>query len=323
MAIIKKKETGGAKKHDAKTHSDERRIFTLSTAKAGIIAEKIMRAYNDKTKVFRKSDLFPEEKLPKGMRKGSVEHARYLFLMNQLDHNVSSKFLYKYGRALCEARPEMFGPSHVFSDAELDEVVRTWLRYPFVGKSVHDIGHNFREINAQYGGNPINVFNGTHDVSEALLRLEKFEGYGANLSRLLLSYYIRAGMVRFKNGIDLLPKIDIHDIQISVSTGVVKFKGKIGKDDIIPVLSKFWSRFCKNHSYCVIEFDRALWAIGSEICNKKDHRMCVRDCPVEAECGSMPPTYYNDGFIDPHVNDRPRQMALRLKYHEENEPKSK
>ena len=314
MAIIKKKETEGAKKHGT-----ERRRFTLSTARAGIIAEKIMRAYNDKTKVFRKPDLFPEEKLPRGMRKGSVEHARYLFLMNQLDHNVSSKFLYKYGRALCEARPEIFGPGHAFSDAELDEVVRTWLHYPFVEKSVRDIRHNFREIDARYGGNPINIFNEMHNVSEALLRLEEFEGSGANLSRLLLSYYIRAGMVRFENGIDFLPKIDIHDIQISISTGVVKFKGRVGKDDIIPVLSQFWSRFCKSRGYCVIEFDRALWAIGSGVCNKKDHRTCVCDCPVETECGSMPPTYYNDGFINPHVDDRPPQLALKLRYHEENE----
>jgi len=44
---------------------------------------------------------------------------------------------------------------------------------------------------------------------------------------------------------------------------------------------------------------------------------CVMNCPLEPECGKMPPTYYNDGLINPHIDDRPNQQALRLIYHEE------
>jgi len=72
-----------------------------------------------------------------------------------------------------------------------------------------DVMHkNIKLLKKEYKGDPLNVIKDEEDVNKARNNFEVFAGYGPHLSALLMTFYLKYGVVSFDNQKRLEVKID-------------------------------------------------------------------------------------------------------------------
>jgi len=290
-----------------------KKIFKFDEKRAFAVITTLLDAKKNKKQIFARADaLQPYSILPKGMERGSKEHALYLFAMMFFDHNIKSDILYMNGRKVFEKEPLFFKPNVAINlPSKVDEIIKNDLHYKFL-KGIEGFLDNYRKLSREYDGDPREIFN-EKDVIRGLKEIQKFNGYGPGLGSQLVCSFIEGEIVDFKNKEDLPPKIDIHDIRISIGTGILKTKKKkIHKGRVISGLADFYQRFCREKSLDLRAFDSALWILGSKVCTKKNYS-CQLDCPIEGYCVKLVSSYYEDGFIHLDVNKKSPQPGLKLK----------
>jgi hypothetical protein len=141
-------------------------------------------------------------------------------------------------------------------------------------------------LNADYMGDPLNIFTGINNFESARKRLIKFKGLGTGTATLLIKNYIRFGYISLENPHDMPIKIDRHAIKISVGNGVVKIpEGSkvIHRHRFEKILRGAYREACRENELDPIALDDMKWIVGAYYCRKRSTKACKTHCPLDCE----------------------------------------
>lgn len=260
--------------------------ITTDYEKAVEVSRNAIGMLEKKVYPFNLPDIFPDARVPKGIKPGSKDHAIYLFFMVSIDRGRQSNTLYRKGRAMREQLD--FSTIH-----DLDRSYIQWfLEQNFekpkdpkrtFGDPVKTWIENAKKLEEQVQGDPRKLKAET--VEQTLKNIQKFRGYGKEIPWLLIKNYIKAGIWDFP--LDQLNiKIDRHVIRISYGTSVITLNpqpSEIRYDVLTPHLSRVYSKVIQQEKISPIDLNDAFWAIGQYRCGEDNAVHCELDCPMKCK----------------------------------------
>ncbi|OGJ17363.1 hypothetical protein A3K73_06065 [Candidatus Pacearchaeota archaeon RBG_13_36_9] len=259
--------------------------ITTNYKKGVELCEKVLEMKKQGAYPFSIPDLFPDAIIPEGIKRGSLQHAIYLFYSVSLDRGRESRVVYKKCREMAELLD--------FSELPnlLPEYIRCFLDKNFAkpkpgkevfGQPVKTWVENSRTLEEKFQGDPRKLKADT--VEETIKNISRFRGYKEQMSWLLIKNYLRAGIWEFPLE-ECNIKTDRHVVRISYGTGVIEVKGayKIRHDLLVQPLSKLYQEIIRNKKFSPIELNDAFWAIGSYCCKKNNSLYCLGNCSIGCE----------------------------------------
>lgn len=240
-----------------------------------------------------RSDLI-ENQIPPGVKKGTKEHALFMFYVVQNDHGVKSSKMYEKAKELYLTNPEYFSPvwiSKKFREEKLEGIEenvskRLGSRYPrALAKSWYK---NSVILQEKYNGNPIDMFVSSNDAISLIKTIKSFRGFGPKIGGILLRAIVGVGFNKSVKNLDkVLVPVDIHDTRILFLTGGFKYpKCKAQDFDYIKYVQKAQVALLDACNRCRISWldvDRALWLTGSRGCSFNRCEICY----IKAICEGM------------------------------------
>jgi len=248
--------------------------------KAVEVIQKSIGMLEQKIYPFNLPDLFPDAKVPNGIKPGSFEHALFLFYAVSWDSLESSNQAYKRARTLASNLDLSTIPDT--DENTLQEKFRELFgKYAEfrINKPVMCISENAKRL-AKLGGDPRELKAET--IEETRRNIMKFYQYGRQKAALLIKNYVRFGIWDFSKS-EIPIKIDRHTSRISIGTGVISFpkKTKIIRYDLPEKpLEKVYSKVISEEGISAIKADDALWAIGAKLCSINKKAYCAGNCPM-------------------------------------------
>jgi len=275
--------------------------------RARIVFDRLYDSYQNRLGIFNlpKEKECPSYNLPSNLT-NKTEQALFYFYSILGDARVKSQVNYAKFKKLHEKDKKYFDSKSLadrpYPPTEYEIVEKGTLEYvlgleigsPTPVRLARYIISSSKILTDKYDSNPLNIFLEIKDVKEAHKKiLKEFDGYGRNLSSLLLTFYIKHDLIHFDNENALPPKIDFHDVTILLAFGILKPKfndAELGfRRDIIGLkLQEFLSYFAQKYNYNIIHLDSALWVLGSNVCSKFDWLECWDKCPVKEYCHIKP-----------------------------------
>jgi len=240
-----------------------------------------------------RSDLV-ENQIPPGVKKGTKEHALFMFYVVQNDHGVKSSKMYEKAKEFYHNNPEYFSPvwvSKEFHEDDLEGLVenvskKLGSRYPHaLAKSWYI---NSVVLKEKYNGNPINMFVSSDDALLLIKTIRSFNGFGPKIGGMLLRAIVGVGFNKSVKNLDkVLVPVDIHDSRILFLTGGFKCPSYKAKEfDYYKYVQKAQAALLDACNRCKISWldvDRALWLTGSRGCSYSRCEMCY----INAICKGM------------------------------------
>ena len=261
---------------------------------------------------FDNPKLFPDEKVPEGIERGSLDHRVYLFHAISLDAGRQATLVYSAMQYLAEEVD--LKQVHKISKSRLLEFLEPMGGVDSIDKPASILMHNSRILNEKYGGDPANIRANT--IWGTIENIDAFAAYGVPKSALLMKNYVRFGIWDFP--ITEIPiKIDRHLLRICAGYGVIDIekyalslprkmnksmqatkeqlirKRTFTQEDfdsgnikilrtgkLVVPLTKTFMQVTKDLGISAIELDDAKWGIGSNLCDKNNGYACVNYCGV-------------------------------------------
>lgn len=245
------------------------------------VCESVLEMKAKKVYPFSIDDLFPDATVPEGIKKGSLQHALYLFYSVVLDRGRQSQTVYKKCRKMAKKLD--------FSELPnlLPEYIKWFLHENFekpkqkglFGDPVKTWTENSLALEKKFQGDPRKLKAST--VSETIENISSFRGYKEQMAKLLIKNYLRAGIWDFPQE-ECNIKIDRHVIRISYGTGVIQVKGteEIRHELLVPYLSDLYQKVIRNKRFSPIELNDSFWAIGSYCCKQNNALYCLGNCRI-------------------------------------------
>lgn len=250
--------------------------FFLDKEGAAEVFKRLVEAYENKEKIFSWPNIFPQERFTRYFPSDSLEFRLLLFLVVNFDHSVQSSTYY---RKVAESIDKgIFSNPLEILDYNLDQIKKlhkAWAT-PF-GRYIQKMQKNIRVLKEKYDSDPLNVIKGENDINKAKEKFREFDEYGPNLSALLMTFYLKYGIVSFPNQKELEIKLDLNKLRVMYDTGIINpveeyAMGRINKGRIIPKLKNFLCDLCKEHDLDTNIVSEAMWPIGERISsNFKDN----------------------------------------------------
>lgn len=257
---------------------------------AEIIITKLNTAFKEKIGIFEDTKELLEHNIPKDVTPGSLEHARFLFYLIFNDYGTKSSALYEKAKRLYVEYPFLFSPRSVLNryksceDPLLIESTGVRLGTRFPKETARRWYVNSERLLNDYDSDPRSIFKSSTSAKEVFQHIRGFRGFGPKIGALLLRTFVGCGFAYFEDLETVLMPVDIHDTRIAFWTKVAQSPEIVGEPDdyhkYASQIQKVWSQACKNKKVDWLEFDRALWILGSKGCVK---RHCDT-CPLNNLC---------------------------------------
>ena len=248
----------------------------------------------------------PEDEIPEGVARGSLEHVLFITLTVSIDYMRDATALWKYSRKTYEDPKTryLFEPESLAQTA-YEKIIKDMKKHGLAKRPNNDstiwktVGTTFEN---KWNGNPINFLEHNNWDSLTILKhLEKdthIDGdkksndfpylRGPKIGPLWLRMLRdNVGITKIKN-LDNVPiPVDIHIARASLATGVVygEFEGKLG--DLFKFIRKAWFESVKgiqidNRDMMALDVDEALWHLSKFGCAQRDK--ITGNCPVYDRC---------------------------------------
>jgi len=239
------------------------------------------------------SDLV-ENQIPYGVKKGTKEHALFMFYVVQNDHGVKSAKMYEKAKEFYLTNPEYFSPvwiSRNFREEKLKGIIenvskRLGSRYPqALARAWYK---NSVILKEKYDGNPINMFVSSNDAELLIKTIKSFLGFGPKIGAMLLRAIVGVGFNKSVKNLDkVLVPVDIHDSRILFLTGGFKCSKHRAHDfnynKYVHNAQLALLDACNRCRISWLDVDRALWLTGSRGCSYSKCEMCY----INAICKGM------------------------------------
>jgi len=257
-------------------------IQTTTHYERGVeVCKKVLEMKKQKTYPFSLPDLFPDAVVPEGIKRGSLQHAIYLFYSVVLDRGRESRVVYKKCREMAQlldfSELTNLHPNYIKGFLDKHFAKPKGEREVF-GQPVRTWTENSRTLEEKFQGDPRKLKADT--VKETIKNISSFRGYEEQMAWLLIKNYLRAGIWEFPPE-ECNIKIDRHVVRISYGTGVIKAEGsEIRAELLVPPLSELYQRIIRANRFPPIELNDAFWAIGAYCCRENDSLYCLGNCSL-------------------------------------------
>lgn len=254
--------------------------INIENAKRSLI---IMNNFFLKNKDLKMSNII----LPSSIKRGSMEHCKYLFYSCMLNYGIKSKVLHENLQLLYEENPCLFNPKYVLdiyknNKCKLADLLRSKIHVRYPNQSAKNWINLSKIILSKYNGNLDEIFKNKQTYSEYQSAIFELDGFGQKTGGLLLRMLIDEGFVKPIDGIAEIP-IDRHDINLCIWLDVINglTAEEIKKNQkIIGELSKIWVNVSNEFKISPSTTDQYLWIIGSKFCSKYQ----CNTCPLNSLC---------------------------------------
>ncbi|MBW2990071.1 hypothetical protein KY348_00020 [Candidatus Woesearchaeota archaeon] len=256
-------------------------MFSLDKERAEQVFKRLVKAYENKEKIFSWPDVFPEQRFTRLYDPSSLEFRLILFFTVNFDRNQQSS---PYYRKVAESieKKKFRNPQEILDyDIEKIKRLREIWGIPFKKTAPYVMHKNIQLLKEKYNGDPLNVIKDEQDVNKARKNLEVFKGYGPHLSALLMTFYLKYGVISFDNQKKLEVKIDTNKLRVMYDNSIINPGeehrwGDIHKDKILPAARKFLCDVCEEHDLDTNIVSEAMWPIGERISRQYKHHLGKR-----------------------------------------------
>jgi len=274
----------------------------ISRARAA--AQVLYRAFST-TGIHGRTDM-PEDLLPQGMERGSLEHILFITLTVAIDYQRDAPALWKSARETYTdpATRYLFNPQKVF-ETSYDALFHDMQKY-HLSKKQHQDAFIWRTIALtflkKWSGDPRLFLSDCNWYAPTILSRLKTDIHPSSRGQQRDFPFLRgdkigplwlrmlrdnANISDLKN-LDQVPiPVDIHVARASVSLGVIQgsIEGNLG--DVFPLIRKVWAEgvrelTVKGHPMIALDVDEPLWHLSKYGCTYRDPR--TGECPQKISC---------------------------------------
>lgn len=284
--------------------SDGASSLTIDSIRGGKLAERMYRCFST-SGILGKTEM-PEDILPAGIEKGSLEHLLFITLTVAIDYQRDANVLWAVSRKTFEdpATRYLYDPQSL-NTTQFGKIIDDMQRHKLSKKQKKDaniwqtVGVTFFK---KWNGNPINFLEDCKwDSLEILDRLKK-DTHLYNGKPVSDYPYLRGDkigplwvrMMRDNVGINQLKRldevpipVDIHVARATLATGVVagSFNGQL--PELFEMIRESWFESVKDlklkeRPMIALDVDEPLWHLSKYGCAKRDKE--YGDCPLIKEC---------------------------------------
>jgi endonuclease III len=224
------------------------------------IAEMIVQAYKDSRGVFT-NKVNAEDLVPSTTPKNK---SQFLFWVIQMDYSTKSSVLYKHANNLWSRIPEWVTTDYILSlsKKDLTSMIREELHPRYPNEIFLRFRTNAKKLKDKYSSQSMNIIDASNSASELLQKIRSFRGFGPKLGNFLTRTYLDMFNLEYEDIDCIMPPVDIHDVRLTYEWGLVASMEMTTTN--INRVKKIWSQACLEANLSWIQFDKALWLIGSE-----------------------------------------------------------
>lgn len=268
----------------------------------------LLDAHRDKTNVFSTEIEECHTILPKGVTRGSKEHASFVFFISIVDKIVDGDTVFRRGRSLFEKNPEVFDAKHVFeTDRDklkivkrkdstqmlvaptIGEIIKTELKHGLWKPLSGDWYRSARKLAMVFDSDPRKPFDCVKNFSVALERLDsgkpsqpikkeikqltfpRFRGFGeAKVAPLLIMWFRESGFIEGMARQEILVPFDTHALNFTIGREIAKPNIYMRTNTFAKYAQALFSRTFKQQKVDPIKFHAAQWRLGSNVCSFAD-----------------------------------------------------
>jgi len=248
----------------------------------------------------------PEDIMPKGIKKGTLEHILFITLSVSLDYQRDAPALWASSRKTFEdpATRYLFDPKSLHENS-LENIAKDMKKYKLSKKPQQDayiwrtVGDSFYSI---WAGDPRKFLQDCNWDSTIILDRLKKDRHLNNHKHVLDFPFLGGSkigplwlrMLRDNAGISNFVKlekvhipVDIHVARATLATGIVKGNGAIGYTELFERIRNTWSEcvkdlMIKNRPMIALDVDQPLWNLSKYGCTKRDK--ITGYCPEKSRC---------------------------------------
>lgn len=225
------------------------------------------------------------ENMPKNLELGSPAHARFLFCVCYwMRGGIKSNTAFRALARLYEQWPTKFVPHYmqytkpewlvqrfrqIGSGFQADEIARFWKK-------------NFQILRREYGGDPVNIFEGISTYEEACDRIVNrrkadgsgsgFYGFREKMTSMLIYFLTDAGLIKpFLHP----PPVDFHVLRLFIANGILHLpeipeSGKVGHayEQLAGIVRPLLYDYCRQQGVNPLLLVNALWLLSSNLCDQ-------------------------------------------------------
>jgi len=248
----------------------------------------------------------PEDIMPNGVARGSLEHIFFITLTVSIDYQRDAPSLWASSRKTFED-PEtryLFNPK-LLNETPFDKIIEDMQKYGLSKKPQKDayiwrtVGITFYK---KWEGNPCNFLEDCNWDSRRILERLKDDTHIYNGRKVPDYPYLRGpkigplwlrmlrdnvGITQLRNLEKVPIPVDIHVARATLSTGIVRgqFRGRL--DEVFEYIRKAWFEsvtvvIIKNRPMIALDLDEPLWHLSKYGCSNRDKTTGY--CPVFHRC---------------------------------------
>lgn len=245
----------------------------------------------------------PEDILPRGVARGSLEHINFITLTVSIDYQRNAIKLWESSRK-CFEDPEtryLFDPD-VLQTISHEMIIKDMKKHGLSKKPIKDAGiwaRVSKSFSQNWNGDPREFlrdcdWNALQVLKTLKTNRSDYPYLSGNKIAPLWLRMLRdnVGITNFKN-LDKVPiPVDIHVARATLATGVVsgQFRGSL--DSIFEFIRAAWFESVKglnanNRPMMALDIDEPLWHLSKEGCTKRDKitgQCPVKSCKVKEFC---------------------------------------
>lgn len=248
----------------------------------------------------------PEDILPAGMEKGSLEHLFFITLTVSIDYQRDANVMWAVSRKTYEDPDTryLFDPTSLHNTRP-KQIQQDMQKYGLSKKFKKD-SHIWRTVGItflkKYVGNPLNFLEDCRWDSLKILQRLKDGTHLYNDKQVADFPYLRGNkigplwlrMLRDNVGVEKLKNlnqvpipVDIHVARASLSTGIVRGSYNGNLDNLFEWMRKAWFESVegcnvKNRSMIALDVDEPLWHLSKYGCTKRNK--ITGECPKLDRC---------------------------------------
>ncbi len=189
--------------------------------------------------------------------------ALFIFYVIQLDYATKSQNLYHGAKNLFLDKLDFFSPKCILgmSDTDLSKTITEYLHPRYINEAVYRYRVNSETLQKYFNSDPREIFNKARSIKEVELNVRKFRGFGPKIGNFFIRTMINTFTYEYEDIESMLPPVDIHDVRIAYIMGFID-SSQMTTANILKT-KRLWNGACVKADVSWLEFDKALWLLGS------------------------------------------------------------
>jgi hypothetical protein len=240
--------------------------------------------------------------LPRGLSRDPVRHAMFFFNLCYWMRGGTSSVdaAIKLGR-LFTRHPDFFDApvAAQFSEERLVLPLTNVGLTGMINSARVFWPENARRLNAQYNGDPRQIFTGITTYEQLVKRAKNngkgggFQGFGKKMASMLAYYYIDQGLIQPQ---PYAVPVDFHLMRIALANELVRVTpepstGNLRSDELEDTLRSLFSWYASKRGVDPRKLTNALWLLGSNLCSNQPGNR-AKQGPPRARATHVAPVIY-------------------------------